>query len=73
LIRSGLDCLREFGAHGVLVLGHPTYYPRFGFTADAAAQVRSAYAGSPSFMALALEENAFAAPLSVAYPDAFSG
>jgi len=72
LIRSGLECLREFGAHGVLVLGHPAYYPRFGFSADAAAQVRSAYAGSPAFMALALEDGAFTAPMSVAYPDAFS-
>jgi putative acetyltransferase len=72
LIRSGLEQLREFGAHGVLVLGHPAYYPRFGFSADAAAQVRSAYAGSPAFMALALEDGAFAAPMSVAYPDAFS-
>jgi putative acetyltransferase len=73
LIRSGLECLREFGAHGVLVLGHPAYYPRFGFSADAAAQVRSTYAGSPAFMALALEDGAFAGPISVAYPDAFSG
>ena len=72
LIRSGLECVREFGAHGVLVLGHPAYYPRFGFSADAAAQVRSPYAGSPAFMALALEEHAFAGPLSVTYPDAFS-
>ena len=72
LIRSGLECLREFGAHGVLVLGHPAYYPRFGFSTDAAAQVCSPYSGSPSFMALALEEHAFAAPISVAYPDAFS-
>lgn len=72
LISAGLDCLREFGAHGVLVLGHPAYYPRFGFSTDAAAQVRSAYTGSPGFMALALEENAFAGPMSVAYPDAFS-
>jgi len=72
LIRFGLEALREFGAHGVLVLGHPAYYPRFGFSAAAAAQIRSAYSGSPSFMALALEEDAFRAPMSVAYPDAFS-
>jgi putative acetyltransferase len=72
LIRSGLESCREFGAHGVLVLGHPSYYPRFGFRAETAAAVRSTYAGSPSFMALALEENAFEGPMSVTYPDAFS-
>ena len=73
LVRAGLENAREFGAHGVLVLGHPAYYPRFGFAAETAATVRSPYSGSPAFMALALETGAFDAPLSVAYPDAFAG
>lgn len=73
LVRAGLDSAREFGAHGVLVLGHRAYYPRFGFLAETAAQVKSPYSGSPAFMALALEPGAFDAPLSVAYPEAFSG
>jgi putative acetyltransferase len=73
LVRAGLDSCKEFGAHGVLVLGHRTYYPRFGFLAETAARVTSPYSGSPSFMALALEKGAFDQPLSVAYPDAFSG
>lgn len=72
LIQTGLQYLKEFGAHGVLVLGHPAYYPKFGFSAEAARQVSAPYAGSPAFMALALEAGAFDAPLSVAYPDAFS-
>jgi len=57
----------------VLVLGHPAYYPRFGFAAETAARVTAPYSGSPAFMALALEDGAFDAPLSVAYPEAFSG
>lgn len=73
LVRAGLENIREFGAHGVLVLGHPEYYPRFGFSAETAAQVKSPYSGSPAFMAVAIEPGAFDAPLSVAYPDAFSG
>lgn len=73
LVRAGIDTAREFGAHGVLVLGHPAYYPRFGFAAETAAKVRSPYAGSAAFMALALEPGAFDEPLTVAYPDAFSG
>jgi putative acetyltransferase len=72
LVRRGLECAREFGAHGVLVLGHPAYYPRFGFSAQAAATVKAPYAGSPAFMALALEPGAFDGPLTVAYPDAFA-
>ena len=31
LIRSGLDELRDLGHDVVIVLGHPEYYPRFGF------------------------------------------
>lgn len=31
LIRAGLDNLRAAGHGVVIVLGHPTYYPRFGF------------------------------------------
>lgn len=73
LVRAALDNAKEFGAHGVLVLGHTDYYPRFGFLAETAAKVASRYSGSPAFMALALEKGAFDQPLSVAYPDAFSG
>ena len=71
LVQSGLDSAREFGACGVLVLGHPTYYPRFGFSAEMAAKVRAPYAGSPAFMALALEADAFDEAITVAYPSAF--
>jgi putative acetyltransferase len=73
LVRAGLESARDFGAHGVIVLGHPEYYPRFGFSAETAGKIAAPYAGSPSFMALALEDGAFDGPLSVAYPDAFSG
>ncbi|RAK60491.1 N-acetyltransferase [Phenylobacterium hankyongense] len=73
LVRAGLEMAKEFGAHGVLVLGDPAFYPRFGFSAAAAAQVSAPYAGQPAFMALALEPGAFDAPVSVAYPDAFVG
>ncbi|MFJ7779231.1 GNAT family N-acetyltransferase [Streptomyces yangpuensis] len=31
LIRAGLDAARALGEHTVTVLGHPAYYPRFGF------------------------------------------
>ena len=72
LVRASLDSAREFGAHGVIVLGDPDYYSRFGFSTAAAAKVTSVHAGGPGFMALALETGAFDAPLRVIYPDAFS-
>jgi putative acetyltransferase len=32
LVRAGLERCRELGAGAVVVLGHPDYYPRFGFS-----------------------------------------
>lgn len=71
LVRAGLESAPQFGAFGVLVLGDPAYYGRFGFSAAAAAQVASPWRGQAAFMALALGEGAFDRPLSVAYPDPF--
>lgn len=31
LIRAGLDACRQHGYSAVVVVGHPAYYPRFGF------------------------------------------
>ena len=31
LVRAGLEACRELGVTWVVVLGHPEYYPRFGF------------------------------------------
>ncbi|MET9970590.1 N-acetyltransferase, partial [Streptomyces sp. NPDC006356] len=31
-IRAALAAAEEMGEHHVVVLGHPAYYPRFGFT-----------------------------------------
>ncbi len=73
LMKASLETAREFGAHAVIVLGHPAYYPKFGFTAEAAKTVSSPYSGSPAFMAIALEDGALDAPVTVAYPEAFNG
>jgi putative acetyltransferase len=71
LIRAAIECAPEFGTAGVLVLGHPDYYPRFGFSAQAAAKVTAPFTGLPAFMALELEPGAFAEPMTVVYPDPF--
>jgi putative acetyltransferase len=31
LVRAGLESCRQLGCGAVVVLGHPSYYPRFGF------------------------------------------
>lgn len=71
LASASIETAKDFGAHAVLVLGHPEYYPKFGFSRDAAAQVKSAYSDSPAFMALALEDGALDQPVLVSYPNAF--
>ena len=71
LIRAGLDALRAEGADVAVVLGHPDYYPRFGYSAAAAKAIVSPYAGSPAFMAMALTPGALDQPLKANYPPAF--
>jgi len=71
LMAASLETAKDFGAHAVLVLGHPEYYPKFGFSRDAAALVKSPYSESPAFLALALEDGALDRPVLVAYPKAF--
>jgi putative acetyltransferase len=71
LCRAGIEACRAAGMEAVVVLGHPPYYPRFGFSAEAAAKLTSPYAGSPAFMAMELKPGALSAPLKVDYPKAF--
>jgi putative acetyltransferase len=73
LVEASLENAREFGCHGVLVLGDPAYYGRFGFSAETARDVGAPYRGLAAFQALALEDGAFTGPMSVSYPDAFAG
>lgn len=72
LVRAALESAPQFGAVGVLVLGDPDYYPRFGFSAERAAEVACPFQGLAAFMALGFVDGAFDGPLTVAYPDAFA-
>ncbi len=71
LTRAGIARCRELGSLAIVVLGHPTYYPRFGFSPAAAARLASPFAGRPAFMALALTPGALDEALEVDYPAAF--
>lgn len=53
LVRRGLDACRDEGHRIVIVVGHPTYYPRFGFSAALAARLESPFPGD-AFMAVEL-------------------
>jgi putative acetyltransferase len=71
LARAGIEACRAAGMEAVVVLGHPPYYPRFGFSPQAAAQIASPFAGRPAFMAVALTPGALDRPIKVDYPAAF--
>ena len=59
LVRSGLEHCRAAGYKAVIVLGHPRYYPRFGFVPASHFNIRSQYdAPDEAFMALELEPGA---------------
>lgn len=47
LVRAGLGMLRERGCPYVVVLGHPEYYPRFGFERASAHGLRCSWDGVP--------------------------
>jgi putative acetyltransferase len=44
LVRAGLERCRAIGFGAVVVLGHPTFYPRFGFQPSARFGVKCEYA-----------------------------
>lgn len=55
LVRDGLEACRRAGAQAVVVLGHPDYYPRFGFRRADTFGLRTEYEAPPeAFMALEL-------------------
>jgi putative acetyltransferase len=56
LVRSGLEECRELGVGAVCVLGHPSYYPRFGFESASRFGIGSEYdVPDEAFMALELQ------------------
>jgi putative acetyltransferase len=76
LVRHGLDHLRRSGCPFVVVLGHPGYYPRFGFQRAAAFGVRCQWEGVPddAFMLVVFRKEAIPGDGAVArYGAAFHG
>lgn len=51
LVRQGLEVCRTAGHRIVVVLGHPNFYPRFGFRASLAGPLSSAFGGGEAWMA----------------------
>ena len=71
LMEEGHARLATAGIEAVIVLGHPAYYPRVGFSADLARTVAAPFQG-PSFMALELVPGSLAEPVTITYAKAFA-
>ncbi|OZB13886.1 MAG: hypothetical protein B7X55_12225 [Rhodobacterales bacterium 34-62-10] len=71
LIRHGLEALKEAGETIIFVLGHDTYYPKFGFSAATAKPFDAPWSG-PHFMALRLAPGGPERG-TLTYPAAFGG
>lgn len=58
LVRHGIARLREDGCPFVVVLGHPDYYPRFGFVPASLYGLASQWEGVPdeAFMVIIIDE-----------------
>jgi putative acetyltransferase len=54
LVEAGLDACRERGHRIVVVLGHPGFYPRFGFSAELARLLENPFGGGEAWMAMEL-------------------
>jgi putative acetyltransferase len=70
LMQVGHELCRKAGVEAVIVLGHPDYYSRAGYSAAAATNVTAPFSG-PSFMAMALTPGALDHPATITYPKAF--
>ncbi|HUY99361.1 MAG TPA: N-acetyltransferase [Thermomicrobiaceae bacterium] len=75
LVREGLERARALGHRIVVVIGHPTYYPRFGFAPARPQGLEAPFPiADPPFMALALVPGALDGVRgTVVYPPAFEG
>ena len=57
LIQVGLEAARRAGEHLVILLGHPTYYPRFGFLPATTFDIHHSHVDDgPHLMVLPLDD-----------------
>jgi putative acetyltransferase len=71
LVREGLAFCRQGGYAAAVVVGHPDYYPRFGFSAELAKHLTAPFSGE-AFMALELTPRALEGVKgTVTYPPPF--
>jgi putative acetyltransferase len=75
LVKAGLEMCKDLGVGAVIVLGHPGYYPRFGFVPSVNFGIRSDFDVPPEvFMLIELQPGYLQdAPGIIQYHAAFNG
>ena len=75
LVVYGLQVAHDLGHTSAIVLGHPSYYPRFGFEPAKKYGIKSPFpAPDEAFMAIELEPGSLAGISgTVEFPEAFDG
>jgi putative acetyltransferase len=75
LARYGLKECERFGHEAVVVIGHPEYYPRFGFSSARAKGLEAPFeVPDEAFMVLEIKEGALdGVSGTIKYPPAFDG
>ena len=59
LVRTGIEICRKAGHEVIVLVGHPTYYPRFGFLRASTYDLKCEYdVPDEAFMALELHQSA---------------
>jgi putative acetyltransferase len=72
LVWRGIERCREAGHSAIILVGHPDYYSRFGFSQGVVAGLRNPFSSGPSFMGLELVRGALSGLKGqVVYPAAF--
>jgi putative acetyltransferase len=74
MIRRGLEAAKELGEEVVALVGHPEYYPRFGFEPASRFGLTNPFPGTEeAFFAMALREEVDIPKGEVVYPPEFEG
>jgi len=58
LVRKGIEVAKDCGFDAIIVVGHPTYYPRFGFKKASIYEIKCPFeVPDEAFLALEIKEN----------------
>jgi putative acetyltransferase len=74
LVRRGLQECKRAGYRAAIVVGHPSYYPRFGFSSALVANLNNPFAKGDAFMGIELAQGSLSGvdEGEIVYPEAYN-